>query len=343
MEMSTILDALADGRDLSKEEAQFAFGQLMAGELPPAVAGAYLMGLRAKGETATELSAGVKEVLAKSRLVTGVAGAGGKRIDTCGTGGDGSCSFNCSTATALYLAALGYTVAKHGNRSVSSTCGSADIVEALGLPMPETPEEAAKALTEEGFAFLFAPAFHPAFRHIMPVRKELGVRTLFNMMGPLVNPARPTHQLLGVARDSIMQLMAEALSLTGVRRAAVVLGAGGVDELTPFGVNKVIWITGGADGSLVETELDPEALGIPRHEKADVAVSGKDGALVAMQAVLTGEGSGKELSAMRDMLTLNLGVALHLLEEDPLETCIARAREAVTSGAAARYAKGAGA
>ncbi len=237
---------------------------------------------------------------------------------------------------ALYMAALGYPVVKHGNRSVTSCSGSADVVEALGLPMPEDPADAAAELARVNFVFLFAPHYHPAFRYIMPVRKELGVRTLFNLMGPLLNPGRPTHQLLGVARPQVMDLVGEVLQRRGVMRAAVVCGHGGAphsrfDELTPFGPAEVVWL---GEGAMVHTELDPAAFGFARHAPEDVAVSSKEHALTVVRELL--DGGGPE--AMRDMLALNLGVGLHLMEEGlGLSEAFDKARAAIRQGVAKAF------
>ncbi len=329
-----ILESLACRTDLSLEAADAAFAWLMDDRLTPAQAGAFLISLRAKGETALEMAAAVRAVVARARLVEGLPEP---RIDVVGTGGDKSSSFNCSTAVSLCLASMGYVVAKHGNRAVSSTCGSADAIEALGLPMPATPEDVAEELARHNFAFLFAPSFHPAFKHIMPLRRELGIRTLFNLLGPLVNPARPTHQLLGVARPEIMNLMAEVLLLTGVRKAAVVHGEGGLDELTPFGPAQVVWV---GDGKLVRTELDPAELGIATCAPEDIVVRDKDEAVNALRAVLGGKGP----VGMREMLVLNLAVAVHLLEEGAgLTECVRRARALVNSGKALRHVEAAAA
>ncbi len=325
--MKTVLESLAQGENLSQEQAGQAFAMLMDGELSAGQAGALLMGLRAKGETAAEMVAAVDAALARARLVPGLSG---KRIDPVGTGGDHSSSFNCSTATALVLAGMGYQVAKHGNRAVSSACGSADAVEGLGLPMHTEPEAVRDELRQSGFAFLFAPHFHPAFKHIMPVRKDLGIRTLFNLLGPLLNPARPTHLLLGVARPEIMQHMAEALQLAGVERAAVVHGAGGFDELTPFGPNQVVWM---GEGAIVSTELDPQELGFSLCSPEDVAVHSKEQALAVLRELLAGGGP----QAMRDMLALNVAVALHLLEGGmSMGECVDRAKGALAQGVAMR-------
>ncbi len=326
-----VLEHLAIGKNLSEEEALTSFRAMYKGDMPASCVGAFLMGLKTKGETGLEIACGVKAALEEARLVPNLSG---DRIDTCGTGGDNTCSFNCSTAVALYLAALGHKVVKHGNRSVSSTCGSADIIEALGLGLTVEPETVAGELAKRNFVFLFAPNFHPAFKRIMPIRKELGARTLFNLMGPLLNPARPTHQLLGVPTAGFVPLIAEALALTGVRRAAVVHGAGGFDELSPFGPAEVAWIR---DGWTKRETLDPESLGIPRHKLSDVAVASKDEAVAVLLELL--EGHGPE--AMKDMLSLNLGACLHLLEDDlTLKDAVAKARAAVDAGAAAKFWSG---
>ena len=324
MHIGPILDTLAAGRDLDPQAADDVFDALFAGELTPAQTAALLMGLRAKSETADELASGVRAALRHARLVPGLSG---KRIDTCGTGGDNRCSFNCSTAVALLLAGMGYTVVKHGNRAVSSSCGSADVIEALGLPLETPPEGVADQLARRNFVFLFAPLFHPAFRHVMPVRRELGCRTLFNVMGPLLNPARPTHQILGVPDTSVMERMARVLALTGVERAAVVHGAGGFDELTPFGTSHVVWLRA---GGMEPDRIDPEEFGCPRHAPGDVAVSGKEHAVAVMRDILSGSGP----AAMRDMVALNAALALHLLEDTALAAAFAGAKDALSRGVA---------
>jgi len=326
-----VLERLAIGKNLSEDDALKSFRAMYKGEMPPSCVGAFLMGLKTKGETGLEIACGVKAALEEARLVPGLTG---NRIDTCGTGGDNTCSFNCSTGVALYLAALGHKVVKHGNRSVSSTCGSADIIESLGLGLTVEPEAVAGELNKRNFVFLFAPNFHPAFKRIMPIRKELGARTLFNLMGPLLNPARPTHQLLGVPTAGFVPLIGEALALTGVRNAAVVHGAGGFDELSPFGPAEVVWIR---DGWTRRETLDPQTLGIPRHKLSEVAVASKDEAVAVLVELL--EGHGPE--AMKDMLALNLGTCLHLLEDGlSLKQGVEKARDAVGSGLAAKFWNG---
>jgi anthranilate phosphoribosyltransferase len=324
------LELLAIGKDLPRELATHAFRAMYTGEMPASCVGAFLMGLKTKGEAAVEIAAGVTTALEQARLVEGLTGP---RIDTCGTGGDNTCSFNCSTAVALYLAAMGHKVVKHGNRAVSSACGSADAVESLGFPLVVEPDAVAAELTKHNFVFLFAPNYHPAFKRIGPIRKELGARTLFNLMGPLLNPARPTHQILGVPTSRHVPLMAEVLALTGLSHGVVVHGAGGFDELTPFGPADVCWVK---DGWLKKERIDPATLGVSESKLGDVVVSGRDEAVAVLKDVLAGKGA----RAMLDMVALNLGCALHLLEEGlTLKQGVDKARDAINQGAAAAFFK----
>lgn len=322
MNTADILERLAEGQHLTEEVAHCVFTKLMDGNMTSGQAGSLLMGLRQKGETAEEIHAAVRVCLERAKPVEPIEGA---TIDLVGTGGDGKNSFNCSTATALTLAGMGFTVTKHGNRAVSSSCGSADAVEGLGLPLRVLPEEIPAELEKRCFAFLFAPDYHPAFKHVMPVRQELGYRTLFNLLGPLLNPARPTHMLLGVAKPEYMEIMAEVLSQAGVERAAVVHGAGGYDELTTSGVAKVIFVE---NGTTRHAELDPADFGFEPCAEEDLAVQGKEEGLAVLRELLEGKGP----KAMLDMLALNTGMALHLITNEPLNTCMERAREAVAAG-----------
>ncbi|BAH74020.1 anthranilate phosphoribosyltransferase [Solidesulfovibrio magneticus] len=324
------LELLAIGKNLPPDLATYAFRAMYTGEMPASCVGAFLMGLKTKGEAAVEIAAGVTTALEQARLVEGLTGP---RIDTCGTGGDNTCSFNCSTAVALYLAAMGHKVVKHGNRAVSSACGSADAVESLGFPLVVEPDAVAAELDKHNFVFLFAPNYHPAFKRIGPIRKELGARTLFNLMGPLLNPARPTHQILGVPTSRHVPLMAEVLALTGLSRGVVVHGAGGFDELTPFGPADVCWVK---DGWLKKERIDPATLGVSESKLGDVVVSGRDEAVAVLQGVLSGKGP----QAMLDMVALNLGCALHLLEDGlTLRQGVDKAKDAIAQGAAAAFFK----
>lgn len=326
MTIPEILEILAQKNPLTDEQADFMFAELMGGKMTEAQAGAFLMGLRAKGEDSTDLAAGVRAVLSHARKIPGYDGNRPEPVvDTCGTGGDGQCSFNCSTAVSLFLADMGYTIAKHGNRAQSSSCGSADALERLGIPLEQTPEEARDGLEKYHFAFLFAPAYHPAFKFVMPVRRQLGIRTLFNFMGPLTNPARPSHQLLGVGDPDRLFLMGETLLLTGVKRALIFAGGGGFDELTTWGVNRGYVLT---DGRMEKTVVDGAALGFPRHSPDDVRVSGKEDAIAKLRDILAGKGP----EPMMDMVALNLAGCLHLLGKGTMAECADIARDVVHTG-----------
>ncbi|MDD3310916.1 anthranilate phosphoribosyltransferase [Pseudodesulfovibrio sp.] len=326
MTIADILEILAQKRPLTDDQADFMFEELMTGKLTEAQAGAFLMGLRGKGEDSTDLAAGVRACLSHARTIPGIKATPETPIfDTVGTGGDGQHSFNCSTATSLFLADMGVMVAKHGNRALSSSCGSADALEGLGVPLEQTAEEARAGLEKYHFAFLFAPAYHPAFKFIMPVRRQLGIRTLFNFMGPLLNPVRPSHQLIGVGDPERLFLMGETLLLTGVKRALIFAGAGGFDELTTWGMNRGYFIS---DGRMDKTVVDPAALGFARHAPEDVRVAGKEDAVEKLRAVLAGKGP----AAMMDMVALNLAGCLHLLDRGTMAECSALARDIVNQG-----------
>ncbi len=321
------LEKLAKREDLSAEMAASGFAELMDGALSPAQAGAFLMGLRMKGESALELAHATRAALARAVRVDGISGT---CIDVVGTGGDGRNSFNCSTATSLILAGLGYKVVKHGNRAVSSKCGSADALEGLGITLDENPAQVARMLANRNFAFLFAPHFHPAFKNIGPLRRELGLRTLFNILGPMINPATPSHLFMGVARPELVPLVAETLLQSPLYRGAVVCGAGGFDELTPLGPAKAMLIH---SGKAFELALDPADFGFEPCTVEDLAVASKEEAIAVLRELLAGRGP----KPMREMLALNVGLALYLLDENaPLDLCMARGREAVASGVGRR-------
>ncbi len=329
LRMSAVMDALAHGKDLSRAQAREVFSRLMDGDLSPAQAGALLIGLRAKGESPDEMVAAVNAVLERAIAVAVPKHA--PVLDVVGTGGDGHNSFNCSTGASLVLAALGHRVLKHGNRSVSSRCGSADVLEGLGLPLDPPVEEIPARLERDGFVFLFAPRFHPSFRHIMPIRRELGVRTLFNLMGPLVNPARPGVCFLGVPRADIIPLLAETLARMGNRSGAVVCGAGGYDELTTLGPARVAYVRGDA---VRFADLNPAEYGFSPCRPEELAVSGPEEGAAVLRELLHGRGP----EPMRQMLALNAGFGLHLLHpEKPLSACMAEAKNAVGTGVAGIY------
>jgi len=322
--ISVILETLACGQDLTADMASAGFSALMDGTMTPSQAGSFLVGLRMKGESPLEMAHATRAALSRAVRVEGLEGP---FIEVVGTGGDGRSSFNCSTGTALTLAGMGYKVVKHGNRAVSSKSGSADALEGLGVKLDIDPADVGNILREKNFVFLFAQRFHPCFRNIAPIRHELGIRTLFNLLGPLINPARPSHILLGVARPGMIRLMAETLAQSPVQRAAVVCGAGGYDEITPIGPNELMLLD---NGKLTPMTLDPADYGIPPCSPEELAVSSREEAVAVLKELLAGRGP----VPMRNMLILNIGMALHLLEEKiPLDVCMARAREALAAGA----------
>lgn len=324
---SRILERLAQGKNLSEDMAAAAFRALFDGDLSPAQAGALLLGLRVKGESALELAHAARAALARSVKVRGLRT---DSIDIVGTGGDGRHSFNCSTASALIMAGMGYKVIKHGNRAVSSTCGSADALEGLGIPLYSDPEQALDMLEKRNFTFLFAPYFHPAFKNIGPLRKELGIRTLFNILGPLINPARPNHLLMGVASPELAPLVAETLLQAQLKRAAVVCGAGGYDEMTPLGEAEIYIIENGKIGSFV---FDPSRYGINTCAPEDLAVRGKEEAVAVLKELLQGRGP----KPMQDMMILNTALAVYLMEANiSMDMAMEKAREAALSGAGMR-------
>ncbi|WP_045215667.1 anthranilate phosphoribosyltransferase [Desulfonatronovibrio magnus] len=323
MNIQKSLNKICERQNLDYEESLDIFRALFQGDITPAQSGALLLGLRLKGETGDELAAAVKVALEKARLVNNMQGV---RIDTCGTGGDGRNSFNCSTAVAFFLADMGVSVVKHGNRAVSSSCGSADVVEALGLPLLDDPAKVGPELDKINFAFLFAPHFHPGFAGIAPLRQELGIRSIFNLMGPLLNPARPTHQILGVPSEIFMPLMAAVLQKNEVKSAAVVHGAQGFDELTPCGVNKVIFVS---EQGLKGQPIDPTEFGFNLCSPEDLACQDKDEALKRQREILSGCGP----QAMQDMVALNLGLGIALLNPElDIKECMVQARKKVGSG-----------
>jgi len=325
--ISSILESVSQGNDLTEEEAEVAFGSMLDGTMTPAQAGALLMGLRMKGETPGELASAIKIMLARAVKVAGIPE---KCIDIVGTGGDGKRSFNCSTATSLTLAGMGYRMVKHGNRAVSSTSGAADALEGLGIPLEKDPDAVVAMLKEHNFTFQFAPYFHPAFANVGPVRKQLGMRTLFNMLGPMINPACPDHLMMGVGNPDQVDLIAATLQKRPIHKIAVFHGAGGYDELTTMGKTRIIVIT---DGVMEETEFDPALYGFEPCRPEDVEVQDKEEAAAVLRELLAGRGP----KAMRDMIAVNAAFAIHMLEDDmSLEDCVAKARRGVAEGAGMR-------
>ena len=320
------LQRLLDGRDLGRDQACEVMAQIMSGDATPAQIGGFLVALRAKGETAAEI-AGCAEAMRAHVLA--VTPQRDDLVDTAGTGGDGAHTINISTAAALVAAAAGAAVAKHGNRAVSSACGSADVLEALGFELEQEPKRIAQSIDELGFGFLFAPSHHPAMRHAAPVRKELATRTVFNVLGPLTNPAGARAQVVGVYSEHLVRTIADVLAQLGARRAFVVHGAGGIDELSPVGTNLVAEVV---DGSVRERTLDPEQeLGLPRCTVEELRGGTPAENAAAVRAVFDGADGGR-----RNAILLNAAGAIAAAgHAADLREGLELARETLDSGAAA--------
>jgi anthranilate phosphoribosyltransferase len=323
--MQATLARLLDGHDLSRDEAREAMNTIMSGDATPAQIGGFLVALRLKGETADEI-AGCAEAMRAHVLA--VHPQRDDLVDTAGTGGDGGRTFNISTAAALVAAAAGAGVAKHGNRAVSSASGSADVLEALGFELELPPERIAHSIDTLGFGFLFAPTHHPAMKHAAPVRKELAARTVFNVLGPLTNPAGARAQVVGVYSPDLVKTLAEVLAALGARRAFVVHGAGGIDELSPAGPNLVYEVV---DGGVREREIDPLELGIARCAPEELRGGSPEENAAAIREVFAGGDGGR-----RDAILLNAAGAIAAGgHAEDLREGLELAREAVASGAAA--------
>ena len=293
MDIREAIDEVVSGRSLSMEDASSVMRQIMEGEATPAQLGSFLTGLRIKGETAQEI-AGMAAVMREFALRVEVDGP---LIDTVGTGGDGQNTFNVSTATAFVAAAAGLKVAKHGNRAASGTCGSADVLEALGVKIDLPPEGVARCIEEVGVGFMFAPVFHPAMRHAAPVRREIGIRTVFNILGPLTNPARAQTQLLGVAFPELGETMAEVLRMLGSHRAMIVHGHGGMDELSLSG-DSTVWEV--REGALSRWTIRVEDSGLPETPISAIRSGAKEENADTMRRLFRGE-----TGPVRDVVLLN--------------------------------------
>lgn len=330
--MKQLLDTLLQGSDLTQQQARELMHALAAGDMPPALAGAFLAALRCKGESADEIR-GFALAMRELALDPGLDRTT-PSVDIVGTGGDGSGSINLSTGAALLAAAAGARVVKHGNRSVSSQCGSADVLEALGLVLPVDGAAAGQCLARCGFTFLFAPYYHPAMKAIAPVRAALGVRTVFNILGPLANPARPEFHLLGAYSPQVARLMAQTLAGMPIRRAFVVHGEPGWDEASPVGKFLLYDVR---PGRVDEHERDPMDHGIPRCRPQDLqGGDARHNARVLREVLAEGRPG-----PCRDALVLGAALALELagLAAD-LDQGVARASAAIDDGRAAAVLRG---
>jgi anthranilate phosphoribosyltransferase len=312
---------LVEGRSLTDADAEAAIGEIMDGA-PDSVAAAFLVALKIKGAEAEELAGGVRAMLQRARPLNL---RDREVLDTCGTGGDGANTFNISTGAALIAAAAGVPVAKHGNRAISGKVGTADVLEAMGVKIDCDPEGLARCLDAAGCCHIFAPAYHPGFARLAPLRRELKIRTIFNLMGSIGSPARPHYHLLGVAEDNLIMPMARALKALGTRRAMVVRGADNIDEISIGGPTKVAELR--PDGEITEYEITPESLGVSRADRRALMIDNLDDAVRMLRSALDG-GQG----AAQDVLALNGGAAIYIGgKAKSLKEGVEAAREIVAS------------
>jgi len=325
--MKAAIAKVVAGTDLSEAEMIGVMETIMGGEATQAQIGAFITALRIKGETVDEITGAARVMRAKATKVQAVA-EGEILVDTCGTGGDASGTFNVSTTTAFVVAAAGIPVAKHGNRSVSSHCGSADVLEALGVDLSLSPEQIGQCIREIGIGFMFAPALHGAMKHAIGPRREIGIRTIFNILGPLTNPAGANVQVMGVYDPSLTDTLARVLGRLGTRRALVVCGEGNLDEITITGATRVSdW----ANGELTTYSIHPSELGMATATLAEIQ-GGRTAAEAAAQLRLVLSGAA---GPCLDMVLLNAGAALLAAgRSGDLASGVALAREVVASGAA---------
>ena len=320
------LPKLISRENLSQAEAETVMNQIMSGDATPAQIGAYLIALRMKGETVDEITGSARAMRAHSLKVI-LPGSNEDLLDIVGTGGDGSNSFNISTAAAFVIAATGRKVAKHGNRAASSKCGSADVLEAAGVTLELGPEQVAKCIEKVGIGFMFAPIFHPAMKHAIVPRRELKQRTIFNILGPLTNPAGATHQLTGVYDAELTEPIAHVLGELGCKSAMVIHSHDGLDELTTVGPNRISHLR--KDGTVHTFELEAKDLGIENKQPESMTGGSIDKNLEMLRNILEGKSEGSQT----DTVLLNAAAAM-ATEEGDIATKLVEARTALSSGAA---------
>ena len=319
------LGQLLEHQDLTHEAMLGVMHQVMGGELTQAQIAAFLIALRAKGETVDEIAAAAM-VMRELSIKVDIQDKA-HLIDTCGTGGDGIQTFNVSTISAFVAAAAGAKVAKHGGRSVSSTCGSADVLEALGVNVNQTPQQVAASVNEIGIGFMFAPNHHSAMKHAAPVRRELGVRTLFNLLGPMTNPANAHRQVMGVFDQSLTNKLAKVLQQLGSEHVLVVHGADGMDEISFTGDTFVAELK---NGEVTEYLMNPAQWGLGLHDVKDIQIQNAEESKAMILAVLNGKPG-----AARDIVLLNAGAAIYVSGlVDTMQAGIEKAAAVIDSGAA---------
>ena len=325
-----VLSQLLERRDLTQEVMLDVMHQVMGGGLSHAQIAAFLIALRAKGETVDEIAAAAM-VMRELSIKVNIQDAA-HLIDTCGTGGDGIQTFNVSTVCAFVAAAAGAKVAKHGGRSVSSTCGSADVLEALGVNVNQTPEQVAASVNEIGIGFMFAPNHHSAMKHAAPVRRELGIRTLFNLLGPMTNPATARRQVMGVFDKSLTGKLAQVLQKLGSEHVLVVHGADGMDEISFTGDTYVAELK---NGQVSEYVLNPAQYGLSTHQLKDIQIRDAQESKAMILDVLNGKHDTEKSAAARDIVLMNAGAAIYVSgQAESLQAGIHKAAEVIDSGAA---------
>ena len=325
MVFKEVLAQLLERHDLTQEAMLGVMRQVMGGELTQAQISAFLIALRAKGETVDEIAAAAMVMRELSTKVD--IQDRSHVIDTCGTGGDGIQTFNVSTVSAFVAAAAGAKVAKHGGRSVSSTCGSADVLEALGVNVNQTPQQVAASVNGIGIGFMFAPNHHSAMKHAAPVRRELGVRTLFNLLGPMTNPANARRQVMGVFDQSLTAKLAKVLQQLGSEHVLVVHGADGMDEISFTGDTFVAELK---NGQIAEYRINPAQLGLALHALKDIQIQNAEESKAMILAVLNGKPG-----AARDIVLMNAGAAIYVSGlVDTMQAGVDKAAAVIDSGAA---------
>lgn len=324
MKIKQALNKLLDKKDLSSEEMRDVMSLIMTGGATDAQIGGFLIALRCKGESVDEITAAASVM---RELASKVPVSGKHIIDTCGTGGDGANTFNISTTCAFVVAAAGGQVAKHGNRSVSSSSGSADVLEAAGVNLDLTAEQVAQCIDEIGVGFLFAPKHHSAMKHAIGPRKEMGVRTLFNLLGPLSNPAETANQLIGVFSSDWIEPLAQVLKKLGSQHVLIVNAEDGLDEISIASASNIAELK---DGVVSRYQVTPEQFGLPRANLASLAVDGAESSLTMLTAVLN-----NQAGAAKDIVVLNAGAAIYAANlTTTLEAGVKKAQEVIENGAA---------
>jgi anthranilate phosphoribosyltransferase len=322
------IQLIVERKELPFEIAQQSMREIMAGEATPAQVGAYLTGLRMKGESVQEVTA--LALVMRENAIRINPKVRGRTVDTCGTGGDQLKTFNVSTASALVAAGSGITIAKHGNRSVTSKCGSADVLEAVGVNLNAPPSTVQRAIETVGIGFMFAPAFHPAMKNAVVPRREIGIRTVFNILGPLTNPANADAQVLGVYDPNLVRLLAEVLQKLGTEEALIAHGLDGVDEISTVGKTKLAWVK---NGKVINTEITPEDMNLRQAKPNEISGFDVDQSARLMVDIL--RGNEDEKSARLEMVLANAAAAIVVGgKADTLAAGVEEARHTVDSGRA---------